>query len=263
MTIRVFVGAAPSGEDAESLAVLEYTLRKHASRPVEIVFMTISRDPASFWHGWDTSRWATPFSGFRWGIPAACGFEGKAIYTDSDVIFMRDPAELFDQDVPAGKVVLGKGGGSWRLCVSLWDCAAAEAVMLPLADLKARPDAHREMGRRIQPHIGAFAGHWNVLDGEGFADPLDPAVGAHHYTDMSAQYHLKHALPRLAREGRKHWFDGVTRPHPRQDLQAMFDDLLAEAVAAGYRPEDYVPAEPFGAIAKASLTNYRGRARVA
>lgn len=259
--IRLFVGCAPDGLDAESLAVLEYSARKHSSLPIDIEWMMISKDPECFWSGWATESWPTPFSGFRWGIPAFCGFEGRAIYMDSDVMVMRDLAELWEQRIPAHKVVLGKGGGSWRLCVALWDCRAAADVLDPIDYLRRDPSSHRLTGQKIQPHIGAFLGNWNVLDGAGFGDVNDPAIGAHHYTDMSCQPHLRHALPRLASEGRKHWFDGTLRPHPRPDLVELFDDLLAEAISEGYRPENYVPNDFVGDFAKASLADYRGAPR--
>lgn len=256
--IKVFVGCAANGEDAESQAVLEYSIRATASEPVEIVWMQLSRDPDSFWHGWATQNWATPFSGFRWAIPAACNFEGRAIYMDSDVIVMADLAELWRQPMAAGQAVLAKHGG--RMCVSLWDCAAARPHVLPLARLKSDPGAHGEMGRRARAgkFVGQFEGHWNVLDGEGFGDLSDPAIKAIHYTDMSCQPQLKHALPRLAAAGQKHWFDGKVRPHPRPDLQALFDLLLEEAAGAGFRAENYLPADSFGAVSKQSLTHYKG-----
>lgn len=258
MTIRIFVGCAPNGEDAESQAVLEYTLRKNASQPVEIVWMRLSRDPASFWHGFDTERWATPFSGFRWAIPAYCGFEGRAVYMDSDIIVLGDIAELWGQDFPAGKSVLAKNDG--RLCVSLWDCAAAKRHVLPIERLRRDPAAHRDMGMRARTSgmAAPFSGAWNCLDGDGFADLADPALKALHYTDMSCQPQLRHALPRLAAAGKKHWFDGVPRAHPRRDLQALFDRLLIEAKTAGYAAADYLPAENFGDFRKASLANYKG-----
>lgn len=259
--IRVFVGCAPNGEDAESQAVLEYSIRRLASEPVEIVWMRQSRDPQSFWHGWATQQWATPFSGFRWGIPAACNFEGRAIYCDSDVIFCADIAELWHQAMAPGHAVLAKHGG--RMCVSLWDCAAARAHVLPLAKLKTDPRSHGEMGRRARAgrFVGTFEGQWNCLDGQGFPDLGDSRIKAIHYTDMSCQPQLKHALPRLAAAGQKHWFDGTVRAHPRPDLQALFDLLLEAAAEAGFRTEDYLPDDSFGAITKKSLTGYKGHGR--
>jgi hypothetical protein len=258
--IRVFVGCAASGEDAESLAVLEYTLRKNASEPVQIEFMAQSCDPASFWHGWNSERWATPFSAFRWGIPAFCKYEGRAVYTDSDVIFLGDIAELWHQPIPDGKIALAKGGGSWRLCVSLWDCEAAVLRIPLLHELKTDPQSHSKVNRAVKPYIAPFSGEWNSLDGHGFANLSDPRLKALHYTDMSTQPHLRHALLRLRAAGQKHWFDGTVRPHARKDIEALFDRLLAEANEAGFRVENYVPTEPFGDYKKKSLTNYRRRA---
>jgi hypothetical protein len=185
--IRVFVGCAASGEDAESLAVLEYTLRKNASEPVQIEFMAQSHDPASFWHGWNSERWATPFSAFRWGIPAFCKYEGRAVYTDSDVIFLGDIAELWHQPIPEGKIALAKGGGSWRLCVSLWDCEAAVLRIPPLHELKTDPQSHSKVNRAVKPYIAPFDGEWNCLDGHGFSDLSDPRLKALHYTGMRSR----------------------------------------------------------------------------
>jgi hypothetical protein len=253
--IKIFVGCAPNGEDAESQAVLEYTLRKHASEDIDIVWMRLQR--GGFWSGFATERWATPFSGLRWCIPAYCGFEGRAIYMDSDIIVLADIAELWRQDF-GGHVALAKHGG--RLCVSLWDCAAAKNVVPPIEGLRSDPYAHRAMSARIKGHVGTFKGNWNCLDGESFASIEDPAIKAIHYTDMSCQPHLAYALKRLAATGQKHWFDGTIRPHPRRDLQALFDRLLGEAIAAGYPPARYLPEENFGDFRKKSLVNYKGHA---
>ena len=48
--IRIFVGCDPNDCDLEQMMVLEYSARKHASRPVEITWMRLSRDPASPWY---------------------------------------------------------------------------------------------------------------------------------------------------------------------------------------------------------------------
>src|SRR3546814_5908886 len=67
----------PNDCDLEQMMVLEHSLRQHASLPVDINWMQLSSDPQSFWYsdsgipaGWHTERWATPFSGFRWAVPA-------------------------------------------------------------------------------------------------------------------------------------------------------------------------------------------------
>ena len=249
--IRIFIGCAANNEDLESAAVLEWSIRKHTARPVFITWMQLSRDPYSPYYsdganGWQTQYWTTPFSGFRWAVPELCGFAGQAIYMDSDIIVRADIGELWDQPMPAGKVVIAKGGQ--RLCVCKWDCAAAKTAVPPLNKLRDDPHAHRSLMHWIAAHSELVApflgGDWNVLDLEPF-DLGSPRVKALHYTGIPTQPQLKHALPRLAREGGRHWFNGVARAHPRADLQRLFDRLLFEAQVNGYGIDRY-RREPFG-----------------
>lgn len=259
--IRVFVGCAPNHEDAESQAVLEWSIRKHASEPVEITWMKHSDDPSSFWHGWNSSSWATPFSGFRWGIPAACNYHGKGIYMDSDVIVLADIAELWNQKFNPGKVALAKGEGSWRYCVSLWDCAAMEGIVFPIERLRKIDTSHREMVTYManHPHMTQqFMGDWNCLDGVGHINLRDGKMKALHYTDMRTQPQLQHAIPRLASQGRKHWFDGQVIKHPRADVQNLFNEYLVEAINNGYTVQKYCKDPLIAPPKKASMAGYLG-----
>ena len=44
--------------------------------------------------------WATPFSGFRWSaFRKHCGFKGRAIYLDIDMIVLADIAELWHHPI--------------------------------------------------------------------------------------------------------------------------------------------------------------------
>lgn len=262
--IRVFVGCA-SGDDLESQAVLEYTLRKHASRPVDLVWMQQTRDRTSPFfssetEGWNTKNWSTPFSGFRWAIPEVCGFEGEAIYMDSDMIVMDDIAKLWAQPFAPGKIVLAKGNKeSWRFCVAKWDCAAAKAHLPPLSELH-KAGAHKRMIREFRdaPFVQPFSGNWNCVDGEDYASLTDPDIKIIHYSAENMQPHLKYALPRLAGKGRAHWFDGTISTHIRSDLTELFDRTLEEAKAAGYAPEKYEPVKLFGSYRIKSHANYGG-----
>lgn len=266
--IRVFVGTSANTEDAESQAVLEYTLCKHASQPLEIVWMRLSKDPSSpFYssngHGWNSIKWATPFSGFRWALPELCGFKGKAIYMDSDMICMQDIAKLWEQEFQPGKIILGKAQGGWRYCVSVWDCEAAKPWLPSLGAIQKNPDSHRNLCQLLASHpelVQPFQGNWNCLDGEKYKDLHDPEIGMIHYTDMSCQPHLKFATARLAKEGLRHWFDGKPRSHPRADLQALFEQLLQEAEANGYPVTKYTQEPLFGPYQKRSLVGIRATA---
>lgn len=260
--IRVFVGCAPNHEDAESQAVLEWSIRKHASEPVEITWMKHSTNPDSVWFGWNSSLWATPFSGFRWGIPYACDYQGRGIYMDSDVIVLADIAELWHQKMQPGKVALAKGGGSWRYCVSLWDCAAMEGIVFPYERLRKVATSHREMVQYMasHPHMTQeFMGDWNCLDGVGYTQFFKRSnLKALHYTDMRTQPQLPYAIARLKAQGRKHWFDGQVLNHPRKDVQDLFDFYFLEAKENGYTVEKYCQDPIIAAPDKASMAGYKG-----
>jgi hypothetical protein len=270
MSIRVFVGVSANQEDAESQAVLEYTLRKHSSQEIDLTWMHLSKDPASHFYshgeqGWNTSNWATPFSGVRWAIPEICNFQGKAIYMDSDMIVMKDIAELWNQEFLPGKIILGKASGGWRYCVSVWDCAAAKGHLPPLYRIQSNPNSHRSLCNYLAEHtelVQPFVGNWNCLDGESYPSLYDPKIRIIHYTDMSCQPHFQRAQARLATVKRKHWFDGPTREHPRKDLQQLFDKLLAEAEANGYPISKYTQEPLFGTYNKRSLAGLKATATV-
>lgn len=254
MTIKIFVGTGANGEDAESCMVLDYTIRKHCSQPVDIVWMQLSRGPSSFWSGWDTSLWATPFSGFRWGISAFCGYQGRAIYLDSDMIVQADLAQLWNLDLE-DKIIAAKGG--WRFCVMLMDCEGVGRHLPPIERLK-QFDGHKITTNFFKGRpdlVQTFDPAWNYCDNEDFG-PLSEAKIIH-YTDMSSQPHLTYAIPRLAEEGQEHWFDGLTRPHPRREISDLFDSEYRAALRAGYLVSDYVPTFRFGTYKKQSLVHYK------
>ena len=263
-TIRVFVGCAANFEDIESQAVLEWSIRKRASLSVEITWMKLSRDVSSpFYsgpgvtHGWDTRTWATPFSGLRWAIPELCGYQGKAIYMDSDVIVTADLAALWRQEHQPGSMLIAKGGGAWRICVSMFDCAEARKHLPDPRTMRQDMHAHKKLCALIRDKAGlvqAFEGEWNCLDKEIGSRPVDhPSIKAIHYTDMRSQPQLRHALPRLAAEGREHWHDGKKMIGQFPAIDALFDELLDEAKANGYPPERYIDSAPYGRYVKKSL----------
>lgn len=230
--IRVFVGCAPNHEDAESQAVLEHSIRRYCSEAVDITWMKLSTDVTSPFYGWNTEQWATPFSGLRWAIPFLCGYKGRAIYMDSDVIVMADLTELWHTPMPKGCAIMAKSHN--RLCVSLWDCGAIQLPILPFHALRSDPSSHSIMRKRLAAakaivHPFPAGANWNCLDGEDEPCLIAPHIKAIHYTAMRHQPHLPHAIGRLSKIGRQHWFDGDVAPHWRTDLMFLFYQLLGEA----------------------------------
>lgn len=242
--IRLFVGTSANGEDYEAEAVLEYTARKHCSVPLEITWMRqAAKGP---WSGWNScKRGRTPFSAFRWSIPAVCGYQGTAIYTDVDFFFIADLAELWTQPIPHVGLVRNATGKLSTSCI-LFDCAAAKGHVPDLPVLRRMGDAHSEILAYFRTHtalLDRFAGNWDCShfckDTKGHYALDDPSIKAIHYTRIESQLHLKHAIPRLRAQGRSHWYTGDVFPHAHSELQALFDRLLVDAKAAGYTEDRY------------------------
>jgi hypothetical protein len=96
--------------------------------------------------------------------------------------------------------------------------------------------------------IQSYNGNWNCLDlkrdrGGEYANVEDPEIKILHFTKVSTQPHLRHAIPRLRKEGRKHWYESNKQEpihnHHRKDAYVFFDKLLAEAQANGYGIDRY------------------------
>lgn len=222
--IRVFIGSSSNGEDAEIECAYEYTLRKNTASDLEIVWMRQTNDTSSFWNGWDTSLWSTPFSGFRWGIPEYCGYSGKAIYTDCDMLNYRDIKSLIELDMKGKPLAARKGVrfGGHEFCVMVIDCEAMKPVLGPIETFKRIPTAHRQMIQGLSGNdnfVESLEPKWNCLDGEAYS--LDEIYQLH-FTNMSTQ------------PWKPSWYTGVTKTHQRPDVVQAFYDTLAEAEKNGY-----------------------------
>ncbi len=110
--MRVFCGVDES--QVVAARTLEYSIRKHASRPVRFYPMLsvptpVPKDPAN--------RGRTGFSFSRFHIPKLAGYNGRALYVDSDMQVFGDLAELWDDPVrrcegdvhPAGRAARRRG----------------------------------------------------------------------------------------------------------------------------------------------------------
>ncbi|MGE6796259.1 glycosyltransferase [Psychrobacter okhotskensis] len=264
-TIRVFVGCDPNNCDLEQMMVLDYSIHKHTSVPVEIVWMQLSRDPNSYWYsnpetgeGWNTTKWDTPFSGFRWAIPEYCDYSGHAIYMDTDVVILDDLLKLWNHPIDGKSIVAAKKvSKKTRMCTCVWDCSRAKSILPSVEKIMEDADSHKKIMEMIKKNprlLEPFNDSYNCIDGESL--PIED-IKVLHYSDMGTQFSHKYSLKRIEEEGSKHWFDGEVLPHPRQDLVELFDSYYSEALANGYQLENY-RVDPFGDFPKKSQQRYTG-----
>lgn len=201
--------------------------------PVEITWMSSDQE---YWADWDLSGTATPFTPYRFSIPYATGFKGRAIYLDADMLVLDDIAALWKMDL-RGKVIAARGG--WRFDTMLMDTEAIREHMLPLDVLKAA-GGFAKQNKYFAQHqelVLPFGYEWNYLDVQDTA-PLSDAKLLH-FTDLRFQPSRRLAKERLLKEGRRHWYPRATFPHPRPEIRDLFHREYAAALAAGYTPQKY------------------------
>ncbi len=92
--LRIFIGW--DSREAECADILAYTLRKHSTIPLDIQYLNL--------HELDFSRpqdpkQSTEFTYTRFLVPALCGFKGKAVFMDCDMVCLGDIKELDDLDL--------------------------------------------------------------------------------------------------------------------------------------------------------------------
>lgn len=121
MPLRIFCGADRSQQ--LPFEVLAASIRMHASAPVEIRTIDNRLAPAVA-----DPRFApyTEFSFARFAIPALCGFQGRALYMDSDMLVSGDIAELFRIPFDGARVLIEHGADlakGKQAAVMMLDCS--------------------------------------------------------------------------------------------------------------------------------------------
>lgn len=221
--VRIFIGTSANGEDKVAEMAYEYSIRSNTDREVEIVWMRQTRDTSSFWHGFNTSKWATPFSGFRWAIPEYCNYKGRAIYTDADMLNFCDMGELFDLPMNDKWILARKGKRFAReYCVMLMDCSKFSQINLGDKSQEHYHGKHYRFftGRGGLPLTGDLDPAWNSLDGD-----IEPFKQLH-FTNMRTQPWCPS------------WFNGEHKEHK---LAGLFWDIVEDARANGWSEDDYDP----------------------
>jgi hypothetical protein len=177
-------------------------------------------------------------------LPAFYGYQGRCCYFDSDMIFLSDVAELWNQPIPDGKALLMSTDGA--SCTMLLDCARMQKILPPIERLKREEGYFRQVRRDIVKHSAPFKGDWNCRDGKGHSTIYDGDAKLLHYTLIPTQPNHRYARERLKREGKPHWFAGPDQQHPNPEVTKLFDDTYAEACAAGRGPEAFRVQREFG-----------------
>jgi lipopolysaccharide biosynthesis glycosyltransferase len=193
---RIYVGTDRS--QWIGVKVLEYSIRKHSSIPIELrsmadLSMPQPRDPRQ------SQR--TGFSFCRFAIPQLAGYTGKAVYLDADMLVFKDFAELWRLPFDGAKVVIQdnplqglqtvqrKGAPPKRIkqcAVMLLDCGRLDWDVAALVDGLGERYSYEELLYELcilEPDEIAYRVpfKWNSLE------HYDQTTCLLHYTDMHTQ----------------------------------------------------------------------------
>ena len=171
--VRIFVGTEPDQYRAERIFIWSIEQVRDPARVYELYLMKGLA-------GFDRRGWLTGFTNYRFAIPHFAGGHGRAIYNDTDQIYLADPGELFD-------TALGNCGflsiHDHDTSVMLIDCER----MAPVWTLEAAQQRRRKLleaeARAVPGLWGQLDPHWNARD-----DEYDPERSKLlHYTTIHAQ----------------------------------------------------------------------------
>lgn len=157
---RVVIGA--TRRDWLPAKVLECTIRESCSIEDLEIIHTFGEDWT--WPGGTPQMNLTGFSLVRFCVPELCGFRGRAVYLDSDMIVLRNIAELLCHPFGQAAVLAPRNMAS----VILYDCARlphwSRRAVLDLI-LSGGCDYHKAVELEYEPLAArTLPGNWNCLD---------------------------------------------------------------------------------------------------
>ncbi len=203
--VRIFLGTETAQYRAERAFVWSIRKFRNPARVYEIYLMKELK-------GYDRSGWKTSFTNYRYGIPAMAGGTGRAIYHDTDQVYLSDPAELFDLEM----------NGAGMLCITeretsvmLIDCAKMAAHWTLKDAQGGRKHTHFRDIAHDRKLWGKLPGEWNARDGEYVAGQSK----CFHFTTLQTQ--PWQPFPEILRY----------EPHPNGDV---WFNLEREADKAGF-----------------------------
>jgi lipopolysaccharide biosynthesis glycosyltransferase len=196
--IRIFVGTDRS--QFLAVSVLEHSIKRYTKAPIEVYAMLDlpirqPKDPRE--------HQRTGFSFSRFCIPQLCGYQGKALYMDADMLVRKDISELWQMSFDGAKIIIqedlnkiqsnteGKSGAPKKrikqCAVMLIDCEKANWNIESIVDgIDARKYNYDELFYHLcilsETEIKfGIPFRWNSLE------HFDSTTANIHYTDVYTQ----------------------------------------------------------------------------
>lgn len=199
--IRIFIGF----DAVEEIAwhALTASIIHRCSQPVAII--PIKRTLFTKFHDRPIDpKQSNEFAFTRWLTPFLAGYEGRAIFMDCDMMFMDDPAKLWEEYDPRYAVQVVKHDytpatktkflgttqyaypmKNWS-SVMLFNCAKCEALTPDYVNTASGLDLHQFKWLPSADLIGTISPEWNHLVGEYEENPKARNV---HWTIGGPYFH--------------------------------------------------------------------------
>jgi hypothetical protein len=189
--IRVFVGSEPEQELA--LQVLTHSIERHTTHKVRVEALWRAVEARGIVIPLPSrreSRPRTPFSFQRFAIPELCGFQGRAIYVDSDMQVFADIAELWTWPFGGHDLLSVIEDASSRrrsqFSVMVLDCASLRwRVEALIGELDRGRYSYEQLvyEMAVAKNVGqVLPTRWNSLERHARGE-----TSLLHYTDMNRQ----------------------------------------------------------------------------
>lgn len=203
--LRVFIGADP--RQPVALTVAAHSVAWHSSVPVSITPLILKQLPIK-------RRGLTEFTFSRFLVPWLCGFRGKALFMDADMIVQGDIAELFELGgMNAVSVVQDQERFEWP-SMMLFNCSACLRLTPEFIDDKK----NQLFDLAWAPYVGSLPKEWNSVLGYG---PVEGKPKLLHWTRGIPVWEETQGLPQD-----EVWFSELEAANST----CAYNDLMAKSI---------------------------------
>jgi hypothetical protein len=202
--LRVFIGTDPRQPIAWN--ILSDSIVRHASKPVSITPLSLKTLPI-------TRRGLTEFTFSRFLPPWLCGYEGRALFLDADMVVNGDVSELEALELTAPVHVMQDQARFEWASAMLFDCSKCKVLTPEYVD-----DARNALlDLKWSDSVGHLPREWNHC--VGYAQP-----------EKAKLYHFTKGIP-IWRETRGNVEDAVFHEAYKHMLHSVsHDELMGNSV---------------------------------
>jgi hypothetical protein len=169
--LKIFIGF--DERQRVSFTTLSASIYEHSSEPISITPLVLRTLPI-------TRRGLTPFTFSRFLVPWLCGFEGRAVFLDADMLLVSDIHDAAREIEPGHAVAVVKSIAKFeQTSFMVFDCEHPANKSLTPEYIQNTADNLHGLAWLDEEHIGSLSSKWNQLVGY---QQVEPSTGNLHYT---------------------------------------------------------------------------------